>query len=816
MDPLNPKRLELSLLTAQALIQQQHYLQAANLIHETNASSRAAAHSHAVPPSIEVDETLKKLNHLLATLEQENTQEKVDQDTPDIYSTSGLQGKKPKSKTAGSKKSLESDFPTKLEAAKKLFDEKISLLDCMSEDTYTEETLKLQLLRDYIVMEEEEKRKLEAKELKRIAKVSVESDLKTYHQDSRLLFGARKEVEIIPILKGSSKEKMEIECGKSLIVDKVPEPVTSSLIQNEELFAKFELEFAPKKVSIPKRVSKRSVKQSVLDSDPFAATNIEPKQDLPSGAEMVPTSALSIQSPFLTAQASFPQSQPISLGQPRPVSFPQSQPISLGQPRPVSFPLSQPTSLGQPRPVSFPQSQPTLLGQSRPVSFPQSQPASLSQPQPALFAQQQPALFAQQQLGLFAQQPNSSAQSQPVPSAQSQRGLFAQFMSVPPAPPIDQFNVSALMNKMGMGGMGYSGLGTRGANTSVPLPPPLPGSSHWLYSYAREQPRDEPMDQAFCGSAMESFQSPMGVGSVPFRTGSRGKAGLKKDREGSKEILEMKKSQQQQQHQHQRQHQQQQQQILLQDVRGGMGFGAVRRTMMIPMKINQAESEERCVLGNEPIAPVTVKSMEKTSEVDKTELRKSSYSFSIDELNDRQYSHPTVPFDDHDDVLLEALEMDSSEDSYDELAPKIKWPLPDRDIVSAEIFGMQSSDGSWSISDLRAIRQFLQLSPEQIQTEIEESGAKSLGISVYTQLLQFIPTLLLLLFLHTAYPQSFEMSPYFISWSLIPSRWRSPGDKALSFLRNFNKHNPSLSSRLDLATSWMQYAEKRIDVNPHK
>ena len=136
--------------------------------------------------------------------------------------------------------------------------------------------------------------------------------------------------------------------------------------------------------------------------------------------------------------------------------------------------------------------------------------------------------------------------------------------------------------------------------------------------------------------------------------------------------------------------------------------------------------------------------------------------------------------------------------------------------ISAEIFGMQSPEGSWSISDLSAIRQFLQLSPEQIQTEIEESGAKSLGISVYTQLLQFIPTLLLLLFLHTAYPQSFEMSPYFISWSLIPSRWRSPGDKALSFLRNFNKHNPSLSSRLDLATSWMQYAEKRIDVNPNK
>ena len=147
----------------------------------------------------------------------------------------------------------------------------------------------------------------------------------------------------------------------------------------------------------------------------------------------------------------------------------------------------------------------------------------------------------------------------------------------------------------------------------------------------------------------------------------------------------------------------------------------------------------------------------------------------------------------------------------DEDKPTI-MPLPDRDTISAVIFLRQSPEGSWSISDLSVIREFLLLSPEEIQTEIEGSGVKSLGVSVYTQLLQFVPALLLLLFLHTAYPQSFEMSPYFISWTLIPSRWKAPGDKALSFLRTFNKQNPSLSSRLDLATSWMQYAEKRINI----
>ena len=166
------------------------------------------------------------------------------------------------------------------------------------------------------------------------------------------------------------------------------------------------------------------------------------------------------------------------------------------------------------------------------------------------------------------------------------------------------------------------------------------------------------------------------------------------------------------------------------------------------------------------------------------------------------------------DTRFDEQERDLSLTStYSEESKKEKIiVLPDRDTISAEIFSRQSPEGSWGISDLSVIREFLLLSPEEIQTEIEGSGVKSLGVSVYTQLLQFVPALLLLLFLHTAYPQSFEMSPYFISWTLIPSRWKAPGDKALSFLRTFNKQNPSLSSRLDLATSWMQYAEKRINI----
>ena len=148
-----------------------------------------------------------------------------------------------------------------------------------------------------------------------------------------------------------------------------------------------------------------------------------------------------------------------------------------------------------------------------------------------------------------------------------------------------------------------------------------------------------------------------------------------------------------------------------------------------------------------------------------------------------------------------------------EKAEKLAPALPDMESICEDLFSRQSEDGSWSFSDLVTIQQFLLKSPQHIQREMEESGAKSLGVSLYSSLLRFIPTLLLLFFLHSAYSHSFEMAPSFISWSMIPPRWRSAGgEKGLSFLRTFYKHNPSLSSRLDLAPSWTQYAQQRIDL----
>ena len=180
---------------------------------------------------------------------------------------------------------------------------------------------------------------------------------------------------------------------------------------------------------------------------------------------------------------------------------------------------------------------------------------------------------------------------------------------------------------------------------------------------------------------------------------------------------------------------------------------------------------------------------------------------------------------DDDDIFLktciermeDSFEMEIPEENTSTLAieylPEPLLIVPIVDDMSEKIFSLQREEGNWEISDLSVISLYLQKSTEQILKEIAESGAKSLGTSVYSKLLHFIPTLILLFFLHTVYPQSFEMSPSFISWTIIPPKWKSPGDKALSFLRLFNKQNPSLSSRLDLGTSWYQYAEKQIKSN---
>ena len=166
-----------------------------------------------------------------------------------------------------------------------------------------------------------------------------------------------------------------------------------------------------------------------------------------------------------------------------------------------------------------------------------------------------------------------------------------------------------------------------------------------------------------------------------------------------------------------------------------------------------------------------------------------------------------------DEICLKRSDESKDDISLLETFPEPLLYLPIVDNISEKIFSLQREEGNWEISDLSVISFYLHKSTEQILQEIAQSGAKSLGASVYSKLLHFIPTLILLFFLHTAYPRSFELSPSFISWTVIPPKWKPPGDKALSFIRLFNKQNPSLSSRLDLATSWYQYAEKQIKTN---
>ena len=195
-------------------------------------------------------------------------------------------------------------------------------------------------------------------------------------------------------------------------------------------------------------------------------------------------------------------------------------------------------------------------------------------------------------------------------------------------------------------------------------------------------------------------------------------------------------------------------------------------------------------------------------EMKQSYLKKKGKSIRLPFDGDSKY---TDTRQDECDRAGKSISLDSAES--EEKAEKLAPALPDMESICDDLFSRQSGDGSWSFSDLITIQQFLLKSPQHIQREMEKSGAKSLGVSLYSSLLRFIPTLLLLFFLHSAYSHSFEMAPSFISWSVIPPRWRSAGgEKGLSFLRTFYKHNPSLSSRLDLAPSWMEYARQRMHI----
>ena len=123
------------------------------------------------------------------------------------------------------------------------------------------------------------------------------------------------------------------------------------------------------------------------------------------------------------------------------------------------------------------------------------------------------------------------------------------------------------------------------------------------------------------------------------------------------------------------------------------------------------------------------------------------------------------------------------------------WNLDDLDLAI--------STNNFSISDI-------------INKELVNKGAKSLGIKIYEELQNFISTLLILYYLHLMFPGYFKMKPNFKGWDANSNRHNIKFDNSLRYLKQFEEKYPVLSTRLELGSSWLEYANNKYIIISYK
>ena len=83
---------------------------------------------------------------------------------------------------------------------------------------------------------------------------------------------------------------------------------------------------------------------------------------------------------------------------------------------------------------------------------------------------------------------------------------------------------------------------------------------------------------------------------------------------------------------------------------------------------------------------------------------------------------------------------------------------------------------------------------------------------MFTNLQNFISTLLILYYLHLMYPHYFKMKTTFKGWEVDSNKYNAMFDNNLKYLREFESKNPGLQSRLELGLSWMEYAMRKYVI----
>ena len=137
--------------------------------------------------------------------------------------------------------------------------------------------------------------------------------------------------------------------------------------------------------------------------------------------------------------------------------------------------------------------------------------------------------------------------------------------------------------------------------------------------------------------------------------------------------------------------------------------------------------------------------------------------------------------------------------------------------ILEELVILSFSREYWNLEDLNfAISTNSFTISELIKQELNDSGAKSLGIKMLEELQNFISTLLILYYLHLMFPGYFKMKENFKGWDADPHRHNRKFDNNLRYLKDFDAKYPGLSTRLELGTSWLEYAKNKYVLIAYK
>ena len=138
-----------------------------------------------------------------------------------------------------------------------------------------------------------------------------------------------------------------------------------------------------------------------------------------------------------------------------------------------------------------------------------------------------------------------------------------------------------------------------------------------------------------------------------------------------------------------------------------------------------------------------------------------------------------------------------------------KRAIPLKELI-LELIKLKDNRNYWDLQDLDFAISTDRLSIiKLVNQELIEKGGRSLGNKLFENLQNFVSTLLILYYLHLISPTYFKMKDDFKGWDVEENKHNSNFTNNLKYLREFDLKHSGLYYRLELASTWMDYAHNK-------